>query len=66
MYRIGQKQTLAESIKTLKVLKHILIEIHLNNVPFTTACFLRVPDLEESDTVEEIFTRRMALAEYLQ
>lgn len=66
MFNIGQKKTCENAIKLLRGIKYILKAIDSEKEPFTSACFKRIPGLEDNDSETEIFERRMAMRFYFK
>jgi len=50
----------------MKVLKEILNLMKNASEPMTSACFKRIPGLEEKDSLEDIYQRRMGLGPYIK
>ena len=65
-YNIQLKTIHKLGVKTLNVLKAILLKIRDEKEPFTSACFKKIEGLEDEDSFEEIFQRRMGLRRYLK
>ena len=65
-YNIQMKKIYENSIKLMKVCKYMLKKIKHDKEPFTSALFKRAAGLEDNDTVEEIYDRRMGLKEYFK
>ena len=65
-YNIGLKIIHQNAIKLYKVLIEILTLIDENKEPFTSACFKRIESLEQKDSIDEIYERRMALRQYFK
>ena len=50
----------------MEVLQKILIKIQVEKEPFTSACFKRIDGLEDDDSVEEMYERRMGMQQYFK
>ena len=50
----------------MNVLHGILLKIRDEKEPFTSACFKKIEGLEDNDTIEEIYERRMGMRNYLK
>ena len=58
--------TWKKAIKLINVLHGILLKIRDEKEPFTSACFKKIEGLEDNDTIEEIYERRMGMRNYLK
>lgn len=66
LYNIEQKRVLLSHLKLLRVTKAILERIGINKETFSNACFRRVEGVEEGDSDEEMYRRRMGLRHYFK
>lgn len=66
VYNIEQKRVLLSHLKLLRVTKAILERIGVNKETFSNACFRRVEAVEEGDSDEEMYRRRMGLRHYFK
>ena len=63
-YNLQLKKTLQNAIKMLRVAVEIL-KLHMaEKEPMTSATFRKIKGLEDNDTFEEIYLRRMGMKEY--
>jgi hypothetical protein len=60
------KKIYENSIKLMKVCKQMLKKIKFDSEPFTSVLFKRVAGLEDNDSIEEIYDRRMGLKDYFK
>ena len=65
-YNIERKKIHEKHIKFLKVLRAILERISIERRNFSRACFTRVAGVEEFDTDDEVFKRRMGMRQYFK
>jgi hypothetical protein len=64
-YNIEMKKIHQRHMKLLKVMREILNRIQLG-ASFSDACFKRVEGVEDGDSEEEMFKRRMGLRQYFK
>ena len=60
------KKIHANALKTLKVLKQILKKINLEKDAITSAVFKRIQGIEDNDSIEEIYARRVGMKDYFK
>lgn len=65
-YNAEQKRVLLSHLKLLRVTKAILERIGINKESFSNACFRRVEGVEEGDSDEAMYRRRMGLRHYFK
>ena len=66
LYNIQQRKIYMSAVKLLRVLFKILELIQNQKEPLTSACFKRIEGLEDNDTLQEIFERRMGMRQYFK
>ena len=65
-YNIQMKKIYLEAIKIMKICSEILKKIKFENQPFTSALFQKIPELEDGDSLEQIFEKRMGVKNYFK
>ena len=60
------KKIYVEAIKIMKTCIEILKMIKFENTPFTLALFKRIQGLEDGDSIDQIFEKRMGLKNYFK
>jgi len=66
MYSVQQKKVYLEALKLYQVAFSILNMMFEGKEPLTSASFKKFPDLEGTDTLEQIFERRMGVKQYFR
>lgn len=65
-YNIQTKKVHHYALKNIEVMKQILLLIRDQKEPITSACFKKIPKIEDKDTIQEVFERRMGLSKYFK
>ena len=60
------KTTYDSALKFYQVLRAILVLIHEEKQPFSSACFKRIAEYEANDSLDEIYQRRMGMKFYFK
>ena len=66
LYNIQQRKIYMSAVKLLRVLYKILEMIYNQKEPLTSACFKRIEGLEDNDSLQEIYERRMGMRQYFK